>query len=288
MSGKSLCARAMLVCLVVVAVACSGSDRWSLENGDAGVSRQALSSEPVRPHHDLSEFVVDLGDRIRVEGFDVNPPADPASFDRFGLRVLRGNVSANSTAASPPSVLAGGAEGIAGDFAQPVRAVGVKAIGGAIELRLYDGGGQLLGTILSDTDPSTPDFVGVVLADALIARFEVVSPSGGDVQVDDLVFGPPLKQPPFEYAIDADVKPSFDTIDDPRTGTRRAGAMANPDGPIETFELDVVVFKPRDAADEQDFLKSTGGRIPHQHRSARLQTSADSAAASRGGRRALS
>lgn len=268
MNIRLLCVRAVFICLGGFVAACGDSDRSPADNGDAEKSAHNLARKPVvlpasapRAYRDLSDFVVDLRDRIRVETFDQIEPGDAQGFDRYGLRLARGKAVDAAEAVSPPSLLTAEAAGATGDFAEPVRAVGLRALGKAIEMRVYDANAQLLASLRSDDDPGTSDFIGVVLTKASIARFEVVSPAGGVVQFDDLVFGPPLSQPAFEYAIDAEVQPLFESVDDPRNGKRRMGALADPSGNVETFELDTVVFKPKDAAEEQEFLDSTGGVV---------------------------
>jgi hypothetical protein len=83
---------------------------------------------------------------------------------------------------------------VAGSLANPACAVGITNLGGAAVLRLFDAGNNLIAFISSDTDPSTPDFIGLV-SGIPVYRFEFDFVSGVGFAGDDLLFGlPPQPQ----------------------------------------------------------------------------------------------
>ena len=76
---------------------------------------------------------------------------------------------------------------VAGTFTTPVSAVGITNVGAEAVLRLFDGSGNLIASLNTDTDVSTMDFVGAT-SGIPIARFEYDFVSGIGFGGDNLVF----------------------------------------------------------------------------------------------------
>jgi hypothetical protein len=72
-------------------------------------------------------------------------------------------------------------------FVLPVYAVGITNVGGQAELRIFDGKDALIGSVQSDADEATKDFIGLV-SNTPINRMQYDFVGGPALEGDDLVF----------------------------------------------------------------------------------------------------
>lgn len=241
------------------------------------------ASAAVSEYRDPAGFVVAIGSRVRTLTFDVDTSnqlieapspgvlAKDVDFSLWGIQFKRGVIfdtySLGRAYASPPNIIThtdlqpAGTPRVNGLFPAPVSGVGLKNVGAEAELRIYDARGGLLGSIRSDTDASGIDFIGLVSDAADIASFEFDFVSGTGFGGDDLMFGPGPALPPFDPGIDPDIRPILESAADSRGNVLRIGAVLNPDGGLEQFAEDVVMFRPSNDKDLQSFLEAYAGEV---------------------------
>ncbi len=170
-----------------------------------GVSAQAA----VVNYNNLATFQADSGN-LTLVNFDVdsdgNSIAAPSpgilagtKFTGYGITFDRGVVFGEPNlpfiGVSPPNVISnsginsGTGALVNASFSSAVSEVGITNIGAGAILRIFDETDNLLGSLLSDLDTSTDDFVGMI-SDTPIYRMEFDFVQGIGFGGDDLYFSP--------------------------------------------------------------------------------------------------
>jgi hypothetical protein len=185
------------------------SDATNLVGGDSNHATDVFVFAPGQ-YRDPAAFArvagaLTLANFDQACGVTIDAPvggvAAGSQYSRLGVTFTAGTIFPYPGGASPVGSLPNEVSDtmLAGTFASPVRAVGITNTGVAAVLRVFDAENNMIGEVYTDSDPTTPDFVGIVSLVAIV-RFEFVDVSGSGIGGDDLVFSqirPPDCVPPM-------------------------------------------------------------------------------------------
>ena len=229
----------------------------------------AWAQDRATAHGDLAGFLNAVGGRVSVVNFDADSvghpldaakgiPAATVDDSRWGLRFSSGTISTGAAVSRPNLITAGADEArVAGRFRRAVRGVGLTGVGPVV-LTVFDASGRPLGQAASDAEPGRSRFVGLVASDSSIASFELTGPEvgwGGD----DLLYGPEPAKEPFDFTIDAEVRPIQAEVTDAEGEVHGLGAALNPGGGLEQFADDLVMIRTSDLEELRAFQDRRGG-----------------------------
>lgn len=185
---------------------------WQANDGADGTN-DIYGATVAIPHvtltlfHDLASFLQNAGTVTTID-FDrdicgvpiaAGSPGVPAGSRyapigvTFAAGVIFDGAAVGGPTASSPNVISHTGVNtptpalVAGTFATPVSAVGITNVGAAAVLRVFDGSGNLISSVNTDTDANTLDFVGIT-SNVPVERFEYDFVSGIGFGGDNLLF----------------------------------------------------------------------------------------------------
>ena len=159
-------------------------------------------------YDDRAAFEAAAPDALRLVDFDTDAQGAAIVSDSAGVHadgyykfygiifeagVICGEPNLPFTGVSAPNTISNTGENtptpalVDAFFLQPVYEVGITNTGGEVELRIFDEDDALVGSVRSDTDEGTKDFIGLI-SGIPIYRMEYDAVSGMSFEGDDLLF----------------------------------------------------------------------------------------------------
>ena len=172
-------------------------------------------------YNNLAAFQADAAGTLTLVNFDVDFDGNPIAADSPGVSagslfsgygitfdagVVFGEPNLPFNGVSPPNTISNSQINtptpalVDGSFSAQVFEVGITNVGAQAILRIFDATDNMLGSILSDTDNTSHDFIGMI-SDTPIFRMEYDFISGIGFEGDNLLFTEIVSPIPLPAAV---------------------------------------------------------------------------------------